>query len=290
MRGTGATPTHLRVAGSTSGSQRWRSLLWKSVLAALLLLLLFVGVPSPRQLFPLLVQPTVLLWGGLFVWLAGSSLFGDTPSAKWAWCALAVGAYAALSVPVVVTNDPTKMVSALGPVVALTLAAHLGRHDLQRALRDWAVVVCLALYAALGIGAVWFVLATFHLEVFSIAVLLPPLVLEVMLLLARRLTGLSEGWRYALAILPSTALAVAIISTTQFNPNMNMTTSIIFDAIIGVLIGGALMVSLLTRPLTEAASGGVNKGSAGLSRALIEFTHGAMLIALAVYIPLRLFT
>jgi hypothetical protein len=230
------------------------------------------------------------------VWLAGSSLFHDTPSLKWAWCALAVGGYATLSIPMVITGDPrkiadpAKIVEALGPVMALTLVAHLGRHDLQRALRDWAVVVGLAIYTALGIGAMWVVLATFGLAVFSLAVLLPPLVLEVALLLLRRLTVLSEEWRYALAILPSTAVGVGIITSTQLDPTMNVTNSIMFDVIIGVLIGGALLVSLLTRPMTEAASRGFGVGGMSLSRALIEFTHGAMLIALAVYIPLRLFT
>jgi len=294
MRGTDAT--QLRGASSTPVTQRGRGLLWKAVLAGLLLLLFLVGIPSPGQLFPLLVQPTLLLWGAVFVWLAGSNLFENTAAIRWAWCALSVGAYAALSIPAIITLDParvyepTKVVDALGPVVALTLAAHLGRHDLQRALRDWAVVMGLALYTALGVGAMWLVLTTFGLTVFSIAVLLPPLVLEVALLLVRRLSGLGEGGRYALALLPSTALAVGIISTTQFNPTMSLTTSLIFDVIIAVLIGGALLVSLLTRPMTEAASGGASAGSRNITRALIEYTHGAMLIALAVYIPLRLFT
>ena len=181
------------------------------------------------------------------------------------------------------------MVDALGPVVALTLAAHLGRKDLQKALRDWAVVVGLAIYTAVGIGAIWIVIATFGLEVFSLAVLLPPLVLEVALLFARRLTGVGEMWRYLLAFLPSTALAIGIISTTQLNPTMNLTSSIIFDVIIGVLIGGALLVSLLTRPMTEAASGVGSSTGISVARALLEFTHSALLIALAIYIPVKLF-
>lgn len=286
MRSTDAA--RIQAGGSSPGSQRWRTFLWKVTLAGLLLVLLFVGVPG--QFFPLLVQGTVVLWGALFVWLAGSSLFRDTPSTKWAWCALAVGAYGALSIPVVIKDDPTKVVEALGPVVALTLVAHLGRRDLQRALRDWAVVAGLALYTGLGIGAIWVVLATFGLAVFSLAVLLPPLMLEVILLMLRRFTGLGDSWKYALALLPSTALAIGIISTTQLNPTMDLTSSIMFDVIIGVLIGGALLVSLLTRPMTEAASGGASAGVMTVSRALIEFTHGAMLIALAIYIPLRLFT
>lgn len=291
MRTTGAA--QLQGAGTTPGSQRWRNLLWKALLAGALLVLLFVGVPAPG---PLLVQSTVLLWGALFVWLAGGSLFHDIPSLKWAWCALAVGGYAVLSIAMIITGDPrqiadpAKMVEALGPVVALTMVAHLGRHDLQRALRDWAVVVGLALYAALGVGAMWVVLATFGLAVFSLAVLLPPLVLEMALLMLRRFTRLGAPWRYVLALLPSTSLAVGIISSTQLNPTMNLTSSIMFDVIIGVLIGGALLVSLLTRPMTEAASVGFGGGGMSVSRALIEFTHGAMLIGLAMYIPLRLFT
>ena len=253
-------------------------------------MLLLVGVPSPGWFLPSVVQSTILLWGALFVWLAGSSLFGGVVAIKWAWCALAVGAYAALAIPVVATGDASKTVDALGPVAALTLAAHLGRTDLQRALRDWVVVMGLALYAALGISAMWMVLVTFNLAVFSLAVLLPPLVLEVALLLVRRFSGLGEGWRYALALLPSTALAIGIISSTQLNPNRDITTSIIFAAIIGVLIGGALLISLLTRPMTEAASGGAGSSSGmSVSRALLEFTHGAMLISLAIYIPLKLF-
>jgi hypothetical protein len=288
MRGTGVT--HVQITGTGTGSQRWRSLLWKIGLATLLFVLLFVGLPSPSQFIPLLVQITVLLWGALFVWLAGSSLFRDNITIRWAWCALTVGAYAALSIPVVLKSDPTKTVDALGPVVALTLAAHLGRHDLQRALRDWAVVMGLSLYTALGMAAIWLVLTTFGLVIFSLGVLLPPLVLEVVLLLTRRFPRLNRGRRYALALLPSTALAVGIISTTQLYPTLPLTASIIFDVIVGVLIGGALLVGLLTRPMTEAASGGSSSGSICVSRALLEFTHGAMLIALAIYIPLRLFT
>ena len=63
-----------------------------------------------------------------------------------------MGAYAALAIPGVVA-EPAQMVGALGPVAALTLAAHLGRRDLPRALRDWALVMGLGVYAALGFVA-----------------------------------------------------------------------------------------------------------------------------------------
>ncbi len=285
MRGTGAT--QLQAASTASSSQRWRALIWKIILAALLFFLLSVGVPG--QFLPSFVQSTLVLWGALFVALAGSSLFRDTTSIQWAWCSLTIGAYAALTIPIVFTGDPTKTINALGPVVVLTLVAHLGRHDLQRALRDWAVVVGLALYTALGIGAAWIVMASFGWVVFSVAALLPPLVLEVALLLARRLAGLSELQRYVFALVPATLVAIGIISSTQLNPNMDLTTSIIFDAIIGVLIGGALLVSLLTRPMTEAASGEAGQSGMNVSRALLEFTHSALLIALAIYIPVKLF-
>ena len=287
MRSTGAA--QLQAAGTGPGSQRWRALVWKVGLAVVLFALLFIGVPSPGLLLPYTVKPTVLLWGALFVWLAGSSLFQHTPAIRWSWCALTVGAYAALAVPVIVVGDSTRTVDALGPVVALTLAAHLGRHDLQRALRDWAVVISVALYTALGIAAMWSVLTTVGLTIFSLGVLLPPLALELMLLLLRRVAGLSNGRRYALTVLPATVLAVAIIATTQLNPTRTLTISIVFGVIIGVLISGALLVSLLTRPMTEAASGRAGSGDISISRAFIEFTHGAMLIALVLYIPLKLF-
>src|SRR5205085_7103688 len=95
---------------------------------------------------------------------------------------LAGGAYATLAVPAVAVPDPSKLVDALGPVTALTLVAHLARRDLPQALRDWAVLVGLALYAALGILSMWTVISSFSrndlsaLVVFAFAVLLPPLI------------------------------------------------------------------------------------------------------------------
>src|SRR5918912_1853507 len=134
---------------------------WKLPLALLFatILLVSLSIPLPASLLIGLVRSTVLLWGGLVVGIAASNLFaGDIrerplPTTRVAWTVLTIGAYAALAIPGVVV-EPTRMVEALGPVVALTLAAHLGRRDLQRALRDWAVVVGLALYAALGFVAV----------------------------------------------------------------------------------------------------------------------------------------
>jgi hypothetical protein len=268
----------------------WSNLGWKVLFALLILILLSLGISVPGAFVFSLMQAIVLLWGGLFVLIAGSNLFEGSASLRLAWRALSVGAYVALAVPAVVVGG-WQMVSALGPVAALTLLAHLGRPDLARALRDWALVMALSLYTALGVLAMWVVLTTLGPLVFLTAVLLPPLIFEAAVLLLRR-APLTKGntLAYLGALVLSTALAISVVSFTQFNPTMPLLWSIIFRVIAGLLIGGALLVSLLTRPMIEAASGTHEAHSSGirLGRALVELSHSPFLISLAMYVPLRL--
>src|SRR5687768_4612539 len=138
-----------------TSTQPWRTLLWKLVLAALVLLAVLFGLPATDGALLFLLTTTLIVWGALFV---GGSLWGllvAPPRLKPFWIALALGAYAALVVPPLSTGDITRTLDAFGPVVALTLAAQLGRHDLAGALRDWAALMGLALYAALGVLALW---------------------------------------------------------------------------------------------------------------------------------------
>ena len=260
----------------------WRALLWKLILAALLLLAALFGVPATDRAFLFILSATIVLWGALFVGGALWPLLLAPTNLRFAWVALAVGAYAAFAIPSIATGDAARMLDALGPVVALILAAQIGRHDLAGALRDWAVIMGLALYGALGVVAVWAILP-FGPTAFLVAVLLPPVVSELALLLLRRAPRIGDVGRQALAVLSATLLSTLIISFTQYNTRMPAGWALFFSLIIGLLIGGALLLSLVTRPMFGAVG-------SGPMRALVELTHGALLIALAVYIPLRLFT
>lgn len=286
-----ATPDPLILRPATSA---WHNLVWKAVVAVLILLLMSAGIPVSSSLFWGWIWGTLLLWGGLVVTVCASEMFNDLAGLRWAWVALSVGAYVGLSVPGIAGQDPSKLVDALGPVVALTLVAHLARRDLLHALRDWALIMGLALYVALGVTSMWLVVFAFGnygLVVFVIAVLLPPLVLEGVLLLLRRMTSTNGNLPVQLAAVAlSTALPIAILSATQLNPSTRLFASLIFDLFVALLIGGALLVSLLTRPMIEAASAPRGASTTGIKmgRALVELSHGAILISLAMYIPLRL--
>ncbi len=293
MRGTG-TPDPITLRPATSA---WHNLAWKALVALLILLLMSLGIPVSAVFVWGSIWGTLLVWGGLVVAIAASNLFDELQGGlRWAWVALSVGAYGALSVPGIAGQDPSKLVDALGPVVALTLVAHLVRRDLVHALRDWALVVGLALYVALGIAAMWLVVSSFvsyGLVVFVIAVLMPPLILEGTLLLLRRIMAVKDnlrGWGAWAAVVLSTAFSIAVLSLTQLNRSTPLFVSLIFDFFAALLIGGALLVSLFTRPMIEAASGTSSGSYAGINigRALVELSHGAILISLAIYIPLRL--
>ncbi|MDQ3704614.1 MAG: hypothetical protein M3437_05205 [Chloroflexota bacterium] len=295
-------PTTERVAspGGPAGPRptrsSWLNLAWKLVLAAVILLLMSVGSPLSWLLSWTLLNPvmaTLLVWGALVVGAAGSNLFEGDTSLRWAWSALAVGAYLALTLPTLVTNTPSRLVDALGPVAGLTLVAHLGRRDLQRALRDWALVMSLALYAALGVHAMWLLLgvfANFGPRVFLLSVLLPPILFEAILLALRRIVRQGSLLPAGVALLMATLLSAVVVSANLLNQLTEPTWLLIFGLIIAVLIGTGLVVSYLTRPLMEAASGAhrLHPRAIDLGRALVELSHGPILISLALYLPLRL--
>ncbi len=289
MRGTVAH--HPRMAGPEGHRAGWLSLAWKVLLALFIMAFMLVETPLSRALdwgFLNPVPTTLLFWGALVVGIASSKLFEEAPAISWAWGALAVGAYLALAIPGVLVGS-SKVVDTVGPVAALTLVAHLARRDLQRALRDWAFVMALALYMSLGVQAM-LVVSTLGLGVFLVAALLPPILLEAVLLLLRRTRIIKESWKEGTALIFTTLISISIISLTQFNRSTPFFWSLFFHLLLGLFVGGALLVSLLTRPMILAASGSRNppEKGANLGRALVELSHGPVLISLALYIPLRL--
>jgi hypothetical protein len=239
------------------------------------------------------VMATLLVWGALVVGVSSGNLFEGPISLRLAWGGLTVGAYVALTLPTLVTNAPSRLVDALGPVAALTLVAHLGRRDLQRALRDWALVMSLALYASLGVHAMWLLLGVFGklgLLVFLLSVLLPPLLFEAILLALRRIGRPTGILPPSVALLLATVLSAVVVSLNLLNRSTELTWLLLFNLIIATLIGTGLVVSYLTRPMMEAASGAhrLHPRSIDLARALVELSHGPILISLALYLPLRL--
>jgi hypothetical protein len=289
MRSTTGQARLGRLGGGSAG------LAWKLLLAAGILLLMTIGSPLSWAMAWGFLNPipaAFILWGGLVVGIASSNLFEGDLSLRIAWGALAVGAYSALVIPGVLIG-PDRLAQALGPVAALTLAAHLGRRDLPRALRDWAFVMALALYAGLGVQAMWNVVNSFGNRagplVFLAAVVLPPLVFEGTLLVLRHVAGLRESvLAQVAALLLATSVSVAVVSATMLNASTGLAWRIIFGLAAGVLIGGALLVGLATRPLIVAASGSLAARGKGptLGRALVELSHEPILISLVVYIPL----
>lgn len=292
---SGARPGRTTVEAAHPRSS-WLNLAWKLVLAAVILLLMSVGSPLSMLLSWTLLNPvmaTLFVWGALVVGIASGNLFEGPVAIRWAWGALTVGAYMALALPMLITNTPSRLVDALGPVAALTLVVHLGRRDLQRALRDWALVMSLSLYAALGVQAIWLVLGVFGNVgplVFLLSVLLPPILFEAILLALRRLGGQGSLLPPLVSLLLATLLSTVVVSLNLLNRSMDLTWLVLFDVIIAALIGVGLVVSYLTRPLVEAASGAHRPQPRliDLGRALVELSHGPILISLALYIPLRL--
>jgi hypothetical protein len=257
------------------------------------LLLVSVSIPVPETLLLGLVRTMILIWGGLVVALSAFNLFDSPAGVRSAWVALTVGAYAALSVPGVVSN-PARMAEALAPVAALSLAPHLGRRDLRRALRDWAYVMALAPYWALGAVAMSQVVAGFGLPAFILVVMLPPLITEMLLALRTGTSRRNLRTQVAAAVI-ATAVAVAIFGFTSLNERTGALVWGIFALAAGLLVGGALFLSLLTMPLMEAAAGmrageAGPVGRAGAARAFLELSHSSVLISLAVYLVLRLMT
>jgi hypothetical protein len=295
MPGTG-TPDSIPLRPSASP---WHNFGWKLLAALLILLLLTAGIPVSAGFLWVLVWGTLLLWGGLVVAIASYNLLSAPGNLLRVWVALALGAYAALVVPGIFKQDPSLLAAALAPVAALTLAAHLGRRDLPLALRDWALIMALSLYAALGVASMSLVITGFGgttpngLIVFIVAVLLPPLILESLLILIRRTGRLGENlWAQLGAVILATALPIVVLSLTQLHSATPLFASLAFDLLAGLVIGGALLVSLRTRPMIEAAAAtrGGSQAGAKLGRALVELSHGPILISLALYIPLRLLT
>jgi hypothetical protein len=297
MRSTAGNPRMGRLSGAPRAG--WLNLAWKILLAAALLVLMSVGNPVRWVMAWGVLNPIpaiLIVWGALFVAIAASNLFEGTRALRVGWTLLTLAAYLGLTVPGVLIS-PDRVVAALGPVAALTLAAHLGRRDLPRALRDWALVMALAIYSALGVQAMWLVVNSFGNALgpifFLVAVLLPPLIFEAVLLLLRRVESLRDNLlAHIVGLVLATSVAVVVFSLTLLNSSTQLGWRIIFGLLVGILIGGALMIGLLTQPLVSAASGsrtsvnparGINVG-----RALVELSHEPILISLAIYVPLRL--
>jgi len=300
MRSTASNASSARTGGLGGASRSgWRNLGWKILLAATLLIIMSVGNPVTWAMAWGALNPipaALIVWGALFVTIAASNLFEGTQRIRWVWSALALAAYLALTIPGVLIS-PDRMVDALGPVAALTLVAHLGRRDLPRALRDWALVIGLSLYTALGVQAMWLVVNSFGNAdgpvVFLIAVVLPPIIFEAVLLLLRRIGPLRTNLpAHIVGLVLATSVAVVVFSLAFLNSSTQFGWRIFFGLLVGILIGGALLIGLLTQPLISAASGSraapnPSKGI-NLGRALVELSHEPILISLAMYIPLRL--
>ena len=283
------------MGGAGAPRANWANLIWKILLVVAIVLLMSVGTPLSWFVawgFLNPVPATLLLWGFLLAGIASNNLFEGTRRSRLLWTLLAVAAYGALTIPGVLIG-PERTVDALGPVTALTLAAQLGRHDLPRALRDWALVMAVALYSSLGVQAMWLVVNSFSNKVgpLVLLVLLPPLIFEAVSLVIRRIGRLGNSPAASvLSLILATSLGVVIFSLTMFNVATDPLWRAIFGLLVGVLIGGALLIGLLTRPLVSAASGSRAAPAKGfnLARTLVELSHEPILIALALYIPLRL--
>jgi hypothetical protein len=284
-----------RLGGAGAPRANWANLIWKTLLVVAIVLLMSVGNPLSWFVawgFLNPVPATLLLWGFLLAGIASNNLFEGTQRSRLIWTLLTVAAYGALTIPGVLIG-PERTVDALGPVAALTLAAQLGRRDLPRALRDWALVLAVALYSSLGVQAMWLVVNSFSNTVgpLVLLVLLPPLIFEAVSLVIRRIGRLGNSPAASVvSLILATSLGVVVFSLTMFNVATDPLWRAIFGLLVGVLIGGALLIGLLTRPLVSAASGSRAAPAKGfnLARTLVELSHEPILIALALYIPLRL--
>lgn len=289
MRGT--TTPDLRVSVHSIHRSGWRGIGWKLLVAAFILLLMLVGISASPSLLLVLTQIALLLWGALFVGLVAGRLFtSNALPIRIAWCVLSIGAYASLAV-LGVSSGASRMLEVLPPFAALTLVAHLGRRDLPVALRDWAMLMALCLYASFGVMSVWLIVSSFGFAG-VVAVLLPPILFEGLVLIIRRVDPLRDSkLAHLAALLLATSLAVAAFSWGLLNPNTSWLASLIFDLLTGLLVGGALLVGWLTRRLLEpqASTAETSHGGVDLGRDVVELSHGLMLIALTIYLALRLF-
>jgi hypothetical protein len=270
---------------------------WKALFAVVLVGML-MGLPALGSVSWALVLWTVrvslLVWGALLVGIATANLFAfeGRPALRGAWVALAVGAYGALAVPGLLAGT-NRLLEALWPVAALTLAAHLGRRDLQVALRDWGLVIALASYATFGMLAAGLLIGVFGPPAFLMVAFIPPLLLDGLALLLGRLALFRSRVRAArlVALVSATAVSVAGASLTLLNRDMPPIWRGFFALIMAALIGGALLLAMLTTPLMQAASGARTFSSrrwSGPGRALMELSHGPVLVSLILYIPMRL--
>lgn len=284
-----------RLVGAPPPRANWYSFTRKTLLVVAIVLLMSVGNPLSWFVAWGFLNPipaTLLLWGFLLTGFASYNLFEGSTRTRWMLTLLAVGAYSALSIPGVLYG-PDLTVEALGPVVAISLAAQLGRRDLPRALRDWALIMAVSLHASLGVQAMKLVVNGFSDKIGPLVmlVLLPPLVYEALSLVMRRVGRMgSSPAANVIAVAIATAVGVGIFSFTMFNAATETVWRIIFGLIVALLIGCALVVGVLTRPLVFAASGSRAAPTKGfnLARTLVELSHDPILIALAIYIPLRL--
>ncbi len=290
-----ASAGRARMGGAPAPRATWITLTWKILLVVAIVLLMSVGNPLSWFVawgFLNPVPATLLLWGFLLSGFASHNLFEGSRRNRLVWSLLTVATYGALTLPGLLIG-PERTVEALGPVTALTLAAQLPRHDLPRALRDWALVMGVALYSSVGVQAMWLVANSFanRLAPLILLVLLPPLVFEALSLATRRLgrrTNITAA--NLIALILATALAVVLFSFTMFNADTEPLWRVIFGLLVALLIGTALLIGLLTRPLVSAASGSRASTAPGLNlaRTLVELSHDPILIALALYIPLKL--
>ena len=274
----------LQVARPEDSRSGWRQFARRLILAFVLFLSMSGSSPLGSFVFAL-VPITLLVWGGLLAGVAATNLFEGQRLMRLAWVGLTIGAYLTIAVPAIVKGTPA-MVDALGAVVALTLVPHLGRHDLGAALRDWAVVIGVAFYLALGVQAMWMLVSSLGLSVFFIVAVVPPLLFEALMLLFSRV-GLGSARSYVIPLLLSIVTSVLLLSITQFNRSMPDGWVLFFGLVIGMLVGAGLLLSYMTRRMAEAASG-MRRGANPLARSLVELSHGPVIISLALYLPLSL--
>jgi hypothetical protein len=142
------------------------------------------------------------------------------------------------------------------------------------------------MYVALGVQAMWVLVSSLGLPVFFIVAVGPPLLFEALMLLFGR-SGQRSVRGYVAPLLLTTATSVALLSFTQFNRSMLPGWLVFFGVVVGVLIGAGLLLSYVTRRMSEAASGG-QSGSNQMARSLVELSHGPLIISLALYLPISL--
>src|SRR6266568_9181228 len=100
MRSTAGNARMGRLGGAPRSG--WLNLAWKILLAVALLLLMSIGSPLTWAMAWGVLNPIpaiLIIWGALFVSIAGSNLFDDPRSIRIGWTVLTLGAYLALTIP-----------------------------------------------------------------------------------------------------------------------------------------------------------------------------------------------